>query len=311
MNHVPVALGLAPMLLLIIGAVVLAIVLIKTLHIAVIALLHPHAWGVIAVVVLVLFLFVGMFRTVRVENQQAQMAQQMNAVMNPPNIVVAPPNNVFRDNIRGQMNAGNALLAAQRDAALSHPVDKSDQPSAEVADRSSKAESTSTNDSDTERNSPPSWTNKRSHKQGDSVLYVVHLSAEDTSSPARDDLLDAQMLVAAQQYIDEKLYAGEEVFKIIHLDANYLRDNCLKQTYPAGENMVSGKDFYAQLDFGKEFRAKVDGRYREIVGWDHLQRLGNAAMVGLAVLGGLYIYLRTTAAKHRVSPELEETAAKA
>jgi hypothetical protein len=318
MQQVHFGAGIVPVWLFIIGAIFLAIILIKTLHICVFALFHPHAWGVVAVLALILFLFVGLWSGVRVENHQAAMVAQQravavmnapNLVVNPPNLVVNPPNIVFRNN-HAPMNAGSAPLAAEQDATLSHQ-EKTNESVAEADDRSSTTDTTSTNDSNTAKDGLPTWTSKRSHKQGDSVFYVVHLGAQDTSSPARDDLLDAQMLVAAQQYIDEKLYPGEDVSKIIHVDANYLRDNCLKQTYPAGENMVSGKDFYAQLDFDKKFRAEVDRRYRQIVGWDHLQRLGNLATIGLAVLGGLYIYLRTTTAKHGTSPELEVTASKA
>jgi hypothetical protein len=292
------------MLLIIVG-IFLVVILIKSLHLAIFALFHPHALGLFAFVAVLLLAFVGLF-AVR-SQRSAPFAVQAPPVpgVNSPNIVVATPNNVFMDNVHGQMMVANAPQAEERNAASTHQGKKTNEPLTDAGDRSSGMEPTSTDESDSAKNVPPKWTNKRSYKQEDSQLYVVHLSAEDTTSSGRDGLLDAQMLLAAQQYIDEKLYPGEEVSKIIHLDANYLHDNCVKHTFPSGDNMVIGKDYYAQLEFGKDFRAEVDRRYRQIVSWSHLQQLGNLSIAGLAILGGLYIYLRTTAAKLKANSELE------
>jgi len=138
----------------------------------------------------------------------------------------------------------------------------------------------------------------------------VHLDAADNNPAVRDEMLAAKMVLAADQVIDEQLYPGEGRSKIVNIDAEYLRAHCKGLTYPVSDTASMGKEFYVQLVFDKKFRDEVERRYSQIVGWDHLQQLGDMAAISLAMLGGVYIYLRMTAAKSAARMELEETAAK-
>jgi hypothetical protein len=285
------------MLITIVGVVLLVIVLIKLMHVAVFALFHPHVLGVLAGVAALFLLLVGLV-SVRVGHQQVQQAAVQNAVLiNGQNL-----QNAARD--RAAMLAGaNAAVHAENNVY----AENADDDSTKLAE-AAPAEKTAATHSDA-TGSPPAWTVLREHRQGDTWLYVVHLSHADTALPERDGMLDAQMSLAAQQCVEDHLYPGENISKIVRLDPEYLRANFIKQTYPVDDNMIAGQDFYAQLKFDKDFRDEVERRYRQIVSWDHLQQLGNLGVVAMAVLGGLYIYLRTTASKKAANSKLEaETA---
>ncbi len=109
--------------------------------------------------------------------------------------------------------------------------------------------------------SPPAWIDQPPHREGDSYFVVVKLDA-DTSLTERDEWLDQRMLVAARDYIDERLFPGEDVSKIVKISAKNLYDNCLREIYPASGLTEAGKEVYARLEFDRRFREEVEGLYR-------------------------------------------------
>src|SRR5262249_5577211 len=127
-------------------------------------------------------------------------------------------------------------------------------------------------------------------------IYVVHLSAQ-TDPALRDELLDEEMVVCAQQCIDEHLYPDENVSKIVKINPNFLYDNCLREIYPTSGLSEAGKDVYARLEFGKTFREEIDRDYRQIMAQSHINILSGIVVAGLVSLGGLYSYLRSTTPK--------------
>jgi hypothetical protein len=163
-----------------------------------------------------------------------------------------------------------------------------------LAERSTAA--VAENSSKRDPNSPPGWINQPAHREGDAYVVVVKLDA-DTNPAERDEWLDQRMLVAAKDYIDERLYPGEDVSKVVKLNAKYLYDHCLRELYPASGMSDAGKEVFARLEFDRNFREEVDRRYRQIVEQDHLRWLGGISLVGLAALTGLYSYLRVTISK--------------
>ncbi|HTQ40264.1 MAG TPA: hypothetical protein VMJ32_14660 [Pirellulales bacterium] len=293
-------------LMLIIGAVLLAVFVFKLCCFTIHLLFHPHGLGLFAVFIVLLLMLWGF---VGVQSHSKVEQPGPVAVMNPPNIVVNPPNQVFIDNFRGPTIAANAQKTTPRDAAVSHPSENTNDPLA-AADHPSEAESKATKNADSNSNTPPDWISQSPRRHGEDWIYVVHLDAADNNPAVRDEMLAAKMVLAADQVIDEQLYPGEGRSKIVNIDAEYLRAHCKGLTYPVSDTASMGKEFYVQLVFDKKFRDEVERRYSQIVGWDHLQQLGDMAAISLAMLGGVYIYLRMTAAKSAARMELEETAAK-
>ena len=54
---------------------------------------------------------------------------------------------------------------------------------------------------------------------------------------------------------------------------------------------------FAQLEFDRQFRDEVNRRYTQFLGQERLQQTGGVAAAAFAVLGGLYLFLRTTSKK--------------
>ena len=57
------------------------------------------------------------------------------------------------------------------------------------------------------------------------------------------------------------------------------------------------KELFAQLEFDRAFRDEVNRRYHEFISAERLQQTGGIVAAAFAVLGGLYLFLRTTARK--------------
>jgi hypothetical protein len=283
-----------PAVLMMIGGVLLAVLVIKLMCLAVCALLHPHALGSFLGLIILVVAIVALWHV------RARNPAPMAAVNNPnANIMVDGHNSML--SAAGQQMVANADVSAtaeKSNAATNKPADPS--PTETAAEKPSQTAS----------GGPPQWIDQQPHRQGDSWIYVVHLDAK-TNPAVRDEMLDEEMLVVAQRYISEHLYPNEDVSKSVKLDAEFLRDNCLRAIYPTSGLSESGKDVYARLEFGKKFRNEIDGQYRQFIARDHLQHLGGIAVIGLTVLCGLYVYLRATASKPGPRSELEVQAPKA
>src|SRR5690606_30855129 len=79
----------------------------------------------------------------------------------------------------------------------------------------------------------PTWATEPPKRIDDSYFVVVK-SGSYSDPNIRDEMLDKKMVAAAEKYIDERLYRSEtDVSKLAGVDANYLRENCVKEQYPA------------------------------------------------------------------------------
>jgi hypothetical protein len=254
--------------LVLIVVVVLVAIVLATHHVLLIAvahIFHPHIIGFFAAMTVLLFLLLALFGVHH---------GGMQAIMN----TVQPPN-------------ANLLVAMNKQKEVK-VGDAGDAISAAIAKDKSEHDS----------KSPPTWINDPPHREGDSYFVVVRLDA-DTNPAERDEWLDQRMLVAAKDYIDERLYPGDDVSKVVKINANYLYDNCLREVYPSSGLSAAGQEVFARLEFDRKFREEVEHRYRQTMEEDHVRWLAGGALAGLAVLGGLYGYLRTTAPKVAPPPD--------
>jgi hypothetical protein len=71
----------------------------------------------------------------------------------------------------------------------------------------------------------------------------------------------------------------------------------VREYFPPQGSAVSGKHQYVKLEFDKKFQKEVDRQYREYLSSERLSQLAAISLAGLALLGGLYTYLRSTTAK--------------
>jgi hypothetical protein len=308
--------GLALVLLIAVVAVVIVLAMSHHLLIVVVHFFHPHVMGLFIGLALMLFFVWGF--AARVHNvPQANAVMVMPAfpqvngpqapVVRGPDILAAP---VARMDLPdgGVMvaDAGNGNQVKPRHkAGTERKPDRSDE-SPEKPTRS-ESEKTST---DSSSGTPPAWAHRPPHKDGDFYIMVVHLDA-DTNPAVRDDLLDEKMLVTANQYIDEHLYPDENVSKVVHLTGDYVHSKCRKATYPEDDYLTAGQEVFARLEFGRDFRDEIDRRYRAFLSAGHLQQLSEISLVALVLMGGLYAYLRSGAAKRSETEELEVPTSKA
>jgi hypothetical protein len=260
--------------------VLVVVILLKLLHLGVFILLHPHALGMLGVFALIAFLFAGFVKL------QAPPPAAAVVVGNGPNGIVA---------VAGQNKAvvQNAPWAAKADADVK-PAEMSEELAGNPTPKKT-SEAASANHA-TDAKGPPEWTNQPPHRQGDSYVVVLRLDPE-TSGTERDEWLDQRMIVAAKDYIDERLYQGQDVSKIAKFDTQYLYSNCVKEIYPSSGLSDVGKEAFVRMEFDRKFRAEVDRRYRASLEVDRLRSFSGIAVAGLTVLSGLYLYLRTTVKK--------------
>lgn len=271
--------------------VLLVVILLKLLHLGVFILLHPHALGMLGVFALIAFLFAGF-----VKLQAPQQPGAAVKIGNGPNAV----------GIAWQENPSvQKLLATAKANADVKPAETSE----EVAANPTPKKSNETNHAASDAKGPPEWTkNLVPHREGASYVVVLRLDPE-TSGTERDEWLDQRMIVAAKDYIDERLYPGQDVSKIAKFDARYLYDNCLKEIYPLSGMADVGKEAFVRMEFDRKFNTEVDRRYRESLGVERLRSFSGIAVAGLTVLSGLYLYLRTTAKKGVIEKKKPEVAA--
>ena len=274
--HLHVA-GFAPMLVIMIITIVSIVMLFKLMHLTIFLLVHPHAIGAVAGLGGIIFLIVMAISAANHGGMQAlinnfQPPKQKVLIQAPPAVVA-------------MAEAKPAVAETKAEPAEAKPVTH------HTADAVA---------SDHDSKSTPAWINQPPHREGDSYFVVVKLDA-DTSLTERDEWLDQRMLVAARDYIDDRLFPGEDVSKIVKVSAKNLYDNCLREIYPASGLTEAGKEVYARLEFDRRFREEVESLYRGTLEDDRVRRLAGIALTGMVVLGGLYTYLRMTSNGRRVA----------
>jgi hypothetical protein len=270
--------------------VLLVAIVVKLLHLGVFILLHPHALGMLGVFALIAFLFAGFLKF------NAPPPGAAVVIGNDPNGIVA---------VAGQNKAvvQNAPWVAKADGDVK-PAEASE----EIAANPTPKKNSETNHAAADAKSPPEWTTQPPHRQGDSYVVVLRLDPE-TSGTERDEWLDQRMLVAAKDYIDERLYQGQNVSKIAKFDPQYLYSNCVKEIYPSSGLADAGKAAFVRMEFDRKFRAEVDRRYRESLEVERLRSFSGIAVTGLTVLSGLYLYLRATGKKAAIEKKKPGVAA--
>jgi hypothetical protein len=279
-------------LLVVVGAILSVVVLIKLLHLSVFILFHPHALGMFTALTVLLFMFFAFL--------------WMHVRVPVPMIGVPNPNANFRFGVQGIPIAHRVAVAGK--AELPARAEKPSAAATRETESVQSNESTPATHAEVRTTNSPKWISQPPHREGDSYVVVVRLDA-DTSPAERDEWLDQRMLVAANDYIDKYLYPGQDVSKIVKFNPKYLYDNCLKEVYPSSGLSDSGREVFARLEFDKRFREDVDRRYQEIIGLDRLRSFGSVALVGLAALSGLYVYLRASTAKPAKDSQKVEAAA--
>jgi hypothetical protein len=187
--------------------------------------------------------------------------------------------------------------ARSPEAVTSHPPTR---PQAErgplepKVDRATDAASVTAERTEVDPASLPDWVH-REPSRGDDPYYVVARSGDFTDAFARDEMLSAQMVNAADRYIREVRPAA--FADAVKFEPAYLRSSYLDAQYPPAGSGAAGEETFVRLKFDSRFRDEVDHRWREFVSSDRLEKLSGYSAVGLALLGVVYIYLRATSPK--------------
>jgi hypothetical protein len=115
-----------------------------------------------------------------------------------------------------------------------------------------------------------------------------------------EEQLDNKMVARTNQYIEEQVLRRTGASDVVGFDADYLREHCVRQRYPTDGKTAGSRELFAQLEFDRQFRDEVNSRYNQFLSQQRLQQTGGVAAAAFAVLGGLYLFLRTTAKKKGV-----------
>jgi len=195
--------------------------------------------------------------------------------------------------------AREAREARSREVATSRPPTR---PQAEPgsiepkADHPTDAAPVTAEKTEVDPASLPDWVHREPYRSDDSY-YVVARSGDFTDSFARDEMLSAQIVNAADRYIREVMPRSAAFADAVKFDPAYLRSTYLDAQYPPVGSGATGEETFVRLKFDSHFRDEVDRRWREFVSSDRLEKLSGYSAVGLALLGVVYIYLRATSPK--------------
>jgi hypothetical protein len=145
----------------------------------------------------------------------------------------------------------------------------------------------------------PAWVNQPPHwKDANSQVFVIVVRSGLVADPnLLEEQLDNKMVARTNKYIEEQVLRRSGAGDIAGFDADYLREHCIRQRYPSDGNDSGAKELFAQLEFDRAFRDEANRRYHEFVSTERLQQTGGIAAAAFAVLGGLYLFLRTTGRK--------------
>ena len=194
----------------------------------------------------------------------------------------------------GSANRPNSApsLATMRPPARPPAERESTQPKAE---RPTEATPVAAEKTEGDAVPPPEWVH-REPARTDDPYYIVASSGDFTDAFARDEMLSAQMVNAADRYIREVL-RRPAVADAVKFDPAYLRSAYFDTQYPPPGSAAAGEETFVRLKFDSHFRDEVDRRWQEFVSSEHLEKLSGYSAVGLALLGVVYIYLRATSPK--------------
>lgn len=174
------------------------------------------------------------------------------------------------------------------------PIDASaEKPEADTTPSDKPAQNES-NDANT-----PAWVNEPPHWKDNSgrTFVIVVRSGLVTDPNLLEEQLDLKMVARTNQYIDEQLLRRSGAADIVSFDADYLREHCVQQRFPTAGMTAGTKELFAQLEFDRQFRDEVNRRYNQFISQDRLEQTGGVVAAAFAALGGLYLFLRTTARK--------------
>lgn len=148
----------------------------------------------------------------------------------------------------------------------------------------------------------PDWMNQPPGKHGDK--YVVPVASGVYSDlTIREQMLDAKMAAAANRYIDELLYRQSGVADSLTLEPEYLQSFVRARTASPENN-----ETFVRLEFDQHFRDEVDHRYKQFISLGRLKQLGGGAAAALALLGGIYCFLRLTQPAQSPANSVQTTA---
>jgi hypothetical protein len=250
---------------------------------------HPHALGVgsaILAVVLGLVLL-GFFI---VPTQQMQTPATPQPTPDVPGIVVHTNPQRYQKDLR---------ITGQ------HSPTTVDSPSIPVESAANAQPETDTKtaddakESDTAKTDLPAWVNEPPHWKdaGGRTFVIVVRSGLVTDPNLLEEQLDNKMVARTNQYIDEQVLRRTGASDVAGFDADYLREHCVRQRYPTDGKTAGARELFAQLEFDRQFRDEVNSRYNQFLSQQRLQQTGGVAAAAFAVLGGLYLFLRTTKPK--------------
>ena len=153
--------------------------------------------------------------------------------------------------------------------------------------------------SETAKTDLPAWVEEPPHWKdaGGRTFVIVVRSGLVTDPNLLEEQLDNKMVARTNQYIDEQVLRRTGASDVVGFDADYLREHCVRQRYPTDGKTAGSRELFAQLEFDRQFRDEVNRRYTQFLGQERLQQTGGVAAAAFAVLGGLYLFLRTTSKK--------------
>jgi hypothetical protein len=169
----------------------------------------------------------------------------------------------------------------------------SDKPASSKTTAAAPPNETTAEQTESDPPSLPEWVHRESRPSDDPYYVVVNSGDYNADTFARDEMLSAQMVNAADRYIREVMRRPARVADAVKFDPDYLRSTCVETQHSA----AAGEKTYVQLKFDNHFRDEVDRRWREFVSSDRLEKLSGFSAVGLTLLGVVYIYLRATSPK--------------
>jgi hypothetical protein len=145
----------------------------------------------------------------------------------------------------------------------------------------------------------PAWVNQPPHwKDANGQVFVIVVRSGLVTDPnLLEEQLDNKMVARTNKYIEEQVLRRSGAGDIAGFDADYLREHCVRLRYPSDGNTSGAKELFAQLEFDRAFRDEANQRYHEFVSEERLRQTGGIAAAAFAVLGGLYLFLRTTGRK--------------
>ena len=292
-------------LVLVILAIILVLIATHHIWLSIGAFLfHPHVGGFFlaaaAFVILALMLF-----PVRVQ-QVPQAAVQISA---PPPVPVpfavqspAIPR-VHDQIIIAQQNISHSDPKSKSKTAAtskSNPADEaSDQSTTLLAERpidDSNDVSENTNHSNStadQKNSPalPAWTkDSKLIQNGD--IYVVVRSGQYPDPNVRDSMLDAKLVAAANDVIDNSMFHHPGMAEQTHLEAPYLREHCIDRQFPIPDKVAADDEVFIRLKFDGQFRQEMLHRHHAYQASFRVYQLGGIGLASFAFLGVLYGFLK-------------------